>query len=172
VTVLTSHPTPIGRLRLVGERDEAGAVRLSGIFMEEHRPAPAVNPSWQEDPSAFSGAARQLDEYFDGSRTAFDLPLAPRGTPFQRLVWEELARIPFGTTVTYAELAARAGHAGAARAVGAAVARNPISIVVPCHRVVGADGTLTGYAGGIARKAYLLEHEATIAAASAAAIGR
>jgi methylated-DNA-[protein]-cysteine S-methyltransferase len=167
VIVLSSHPTPIGRLLLVGERDHAGGVRLSGIYMEAHRPPPAVDPSWTEDPGAFASAVRQLDEYFDGSRTTFDLPLAPSGTPFQRRVWDELARIPFGTTVSYGELAARAGHPGAARAVGAAVARNPISIVVPCHRVVGADGTLTGYAGGVARKAYLLAHEATSAAAAA-----
>jgi methylated-DNA-[protein]-cysteine S-methyltransferase len=126
-----------------------------------------VDPSRSEDPAAFASVVRQLDEYFAGARTAFDLPLAPRGTPFQRRVWEELARIPFGATVTYGELAARVGHPGAARAVGAAVARNPISIVVPCHRVVGADGTLTGYAGGVARKAYLLAHEVASAAAPA-----
>jgi methylated-DNA-[protein]-cysteine S-methyltransferase len=101
----------------------------------------------------------QLDEYFAGSRATFDLALAPAGTPFQQRVWAELARIPAGTTVTYGELARRAGRPGAARAVGAAVGRNPVSIVVPCHRVVGSDGALTGYAGGIARKAFLLALE-------------
>jgi methylated-DNA-[protein]-cysteine S-methyltransferase len=166
-TVFSSHPTPIGRLLLVGERDGTGGACLSGIYMEQHRPSPTVDPSRSEDPAAFASVVRQLDEYFAGARTAFDLPLAPRGTPFQRRVWEELARIPFGATVTYGELAARVGHPGAARAVGAAVARNPISIVVPCHRVVGADGTLTGYAGGVARKAYLLAHEVASAAAPA-----
>ena len=140
-------------------------MRLTGIYMEQHRHGPGVDPSWDEDAAAFGEVARQLDEYFDGSRTTFDLPLAPAGTPFQRRVWDELTRIPLGTTVTYGELAARAGHPGAARAVGAAVGRNPISIVVPCHRVVGADGTLTGYAGGVGRKAALLALEAAPAAA-------
>ena len=159
------HPTPIGLLLLVGERDAAGNTRLAGIYMERHRHGRGVDPSWAEDAAALEEVARQLDGYFDGSRTTFDLPLAPAGTPFQRRVWDELARIPWGTTVTYGELAARAGHPGAARAVGAAVGRNPISIVVPCHRVVGADGTLTGYAGGVARKAFLLALEGAVVAA-------
>ncbi len=157
--VHASHPSPIGALLLVGERDGAGGVRLSGIFMEEHRHGRAVDPSWVEDPAAFREVTCQLDEYFAGSRASFDLPLAPGGTPFQRRVWAELARIPAGTTVTYAEIARRAGRPGAARAVGAAVGRNPVSIVVPCHRVVGSDGALTGYAGGIERKAFLLALE-------------
>ena len=159
------HATPIGRLLLVGEQDDARGVRLSGIYMEQHRHGPAVDPSWAEDSLAFGDVARQLDEYFAGMRATFDLPLAPAGTPFQRRVWAELASIPQGKTVTYGELARRVGHPGAARAVGAAVARNPISIVVPCHRVVGSDGTLTGYAGGVARKAFLLalERAATVA---------
>jgi methylated-DNA-[protein]-cysteine S-methyltransferase len=162
VIVHATHPSPIGPLLLVGERDGAGRVRLSGIFMEEHRHGPAVDPSWVEDRAAFREVARQLDEYFAGSRTSFDLPLAPGGTPFQRRVWAELARIPAGTTVTYGEIARRAGRPGAARAVGAAVGRNPVSIVVPCHRVVGSDGALTGYAGGIERKAFLLALEGAV----------
>ena len=159
------HAAPIGRLLLVGEQDDARGVRLSGIYMEQHRHGPAVGSSWAEDSLAFGDVARQLDEYFAGMRATFDLPLAPAGTPFQRRVWAELASIPQGMTVTYGELARRVGHPGAARAVGAAVARNPISIVVPCHRVVGSDGTLTGYAGGVARKAFLLalERAATVA---------
>jgi methylated-DNA-[protein]-cysteine S-methyltransferase len=159
VIVHASHASPIGPLLLVGERDGSGGVRLSGIFMEEHRHGPAVDPSWVEDPAAFREVMGQLDEYFAGSRATFDLALAPAGTPFQQRVWAELARIPAGTTVTYGELARRAGRPGAARAVGAAVGRNPVSIVVPCHRVVGSDGALTGYAGGIARKAFLLALE-------------
>jgi len=159
VIVHAFHATPIGWLLLIGEPDGAGGTRLAGIYMEQHRHGPVVDPSWAEDAGAFGEVARQLDEYFDGSRTTFDLPLAPAGTPFQRRVWDELARIPRGTTVTYGELAARAGHPGAARAVGAAVGRNPISIVVPCQRVVCSDGTLTGYAGGLGRKAYLLALE-------------
>ncbi len=157
--VHASHSTPIGALLLVGERDGDGSLRLTGIYMQQHRHGPEVGPSQDEDATGFAEVARQLDEYFDGSRTAFDLPLAPAGTRFQLRVWEELARIPRGTVITYAELAARAGRPGAARAVGAAVGRNPISIVIPCHRVVGSDGTLTGYAGGVERKAFLLALE-------------
>ena len=166
------HPTPVGRLLLVGERDGAGGIRLAGIYMERHRHGPGVDPSRAEDADAFGEVARQLDEYFDGSRTTFDLRLAPAGTPFQRRVWDELARIPRGATVTYGELAARVGHPRAARAVGAAVGRNPISIVVPCHRVIGADGTLTGYAGGVGRKASLLALEGAPAAAAVRVLAR
>jgi methylated-DNA-[protein]-cysteine S-methyltransferase len=160
MTTYAFHPSPVGRLLLVGERDREGGSPLAGIYMEEHRHGPGVDTSWEEDATAFGEVKRQLDEYFAGTRTTFDLPLAPSGTPFQLRVWAALTRIPWGTTVTYGELAARAGHPGAARAVGAAVGRNPLSIVVPCHRVVGADGTLTGYAGGIDRKTTLLALEA------------
>ena len=111
------------------------------------------------DSPVFDALRAQLAEYFAGRRTAFDLPLAPRGTPFQRRVWAELERIPFGRTLTYRALATRLGSTGAARAVGAACGRNPLAIVVPCHRVVGAGGRLTGYAGGLAAKSFLLELE-------------
>jgi len=103
--------------------------------------------------------ARQLAEYFAGTRKAFDLPMAPRGTEFQKRVWSELVRVPYGETVSYAELAKRAGSPGAARAVGRANATNPIAIVVPCHRVIGADGSLTGYAYGVELKRGLLDLE-------------
>jgi methylated-DNA-[protein]-cysteine S-methyltransferase len=159
VIVHAFHPSPIGRLLLVGERDPEGGLRLTGVYLEGQRHGPGVGPSWVKDGSAFRDVELQLDEYFAGSRTVFNLPLAPAGTPFQRRVWNQLARIPWGTTVTYGQLAVRSGHPGAARAVGAAVGRNPISIVVPCHRVVGADGRLTGYAGGVDRKATLLALE-------------
>jgi methylated-DNA-[protein]-cysteine S-methyltransferase len=159
VIVHAFHATPLGRLLLVGELAAGGNLLLTGIFMEEHRRGPEVDPASVEDVRAFGDVTRQLDEYFAGSRRSFDLPLAPAGTAFQSRVWDALARIPWGTTVTYGELAVRAGRPGAARAVGAAVGRNPISIVVPCHRVVGADGTLTGYAGGVDRKAFLLALE-------------
>lgn len=106
-------------------------------------------------------AARALAEYFRGDPTAFDaLPLAPRGTPFQRMVWDELLRVPFGATLTYRELAARVGRPAAIRAAGRANATNPIPIVIPCHRVVGSDGSLTGYGGGMEAKRWLLELEA------------
>lgn len=109
--------------------------------------------------TADSPVARQLAEYFSGARKSFDLPAAPEGTEFQKRVWAELTRIPYGETISYAELAKRVGRPGAARAVGRANATNPIAIVVPCHRVIGADGTLTGYAYGVERKRALLDLE-------------
>lgn len=106
-------------------------------------------------------AATQLEEYFRGLRTTFDLPLDPPGTPFQRAAWEVLRTIPFGHTMTYGEQARKLGGANKARAVGAANGRNPLSIIIPCHRVIGADGSLTGFSAGVERKAWLLRHEAT-----------
>ena len=108
---------------------------------------------------ASDAAARQLSEYFAGDRTDFDLDLAPSGTDFQRKVWTALSQIPYGTTESYGQLALRIGQPTASRAVGLANGRNPIAIVVPCHRVIGSSGTLTGYAGGLERKRWLLEHE-------------
>lgn len=108
---------------------------------------------------ALPEVTQQLREYFDGERTVFDLPLNPVGTEFQRSVWSEMAAIPYGETLTYGDIAAALGRPSASRAVGTAVGRNPISIVVPCHRVVGSSGKLVGYAGGVDRKEYLLAHE-------------
>ena len=146
---------------------DEGAV--SGIYFEGGRHAPAVQAGWIEDANApeLAACARQLREYCAGRRRDFDLALAPRGTAFQRRVWEAIARIPFGATLSYGELAARAGAPGAARAAGAATGRNPLSIVVPCHRVVGSGGDLTGYAGGTERKRRLLELEGAREAALA-----
>jgi methylated-DNA-[protein]-cysteine S-methyltransferase len=159
MTVYTLHPSPIGDLLLVGEPVDGG-VALSGVYMEDHKRGPSIGKAWVRDDTAFSEVARELDEYFAGSRRTFDdLPIAPKGTPFQVAVWEQLRLIPCGGTTTYGELAQRVGRPGAARAVGAAVGRNPISIVVPCHRVVGSDGTLTGFAGGLDRKRTLLALE-------------
>ncbi|MFC6354510.1 methylated-DNA--[protein]-cysteine S-methyltransferase [Luethyella okanaganae] len=145
--------SPIGPLTLVGDDGV-----LAGLYMAEHlhRPDPSGFGQRTDD---FAAAVWQLDEYFTGGRRVFDIELAPRGTEFQRRVWSELARIPYGETCSYLELAERLGDVGAARAVGAANGRNPISIVVPCHRVIGSDGTLTGYAGGLARKRFLLDLE-------------
>ena len=112
-------------------------------------------------------AATQLGEYFTGRRTAFDLPLDPAGTPFQREAWTALAEIPFGETISYADQARRLGDVKRSRAVGSANGRNPIPVVVPCHRVVGSDGRLTGFAGGIETKAWLLDHELRIRAQQA-----
>ena len=152
-TVTRSVPTPVGDVLLVGDGETIHALYLGDHF----GPAGAV-----EDGDAFPEAVRQLEEFFAGKRTAFELPLAPAGTDFQRRVWEVLRQIPFGETMSYGEVAERAGCPGSARAVGAAVGRNPVAIVVPCHRVIGSDGSLTGYAGGLERKVSLLEHERAV----------
>jgi methylated-DNA-[protein]-cysteine S-methyltransferase len=138
---------------------------LTGIHFDDEKYAPAIPAEWREDPghAPLAECARQLADYFEGKRQCFDLPLAPEGTEFQQRVWREIARIPYGETLTYAELATRAGAPGAARAAGAATGRNPLTIVVPCHRVLGSDGSLTGYAGGIGRKTRLLEIEGALA---------
>jgi methylated-DNA-[protein]-cysteine S-methyltransferase len=148
--------SPIGRLLLTGN-DEA----LTGLYMLDTGGHPArVRADWIRRPGGLDGAAEQLAEYFDGSRTEFDLALAPSGSPFQLAVWAELARIPYGVTVSYGEVATAIGKSLlASRAVGLANGRNPISIIVPCHRVIGADGSLTGYGGGLERKEWLLRHE-------------
>ncbi|WP_242345497.1 methylated-DNA--[protein]-cysteine S-methyltransferase [Anaeromyxobacter terrae] len=145
--------SPVGRLRLVAESDA-----LVAVYMEDQG-APELAARDGRGDALLERARRQLAEWFAGERTSFDLPLRPRGTPFQLEVWRALAEIPFGETRTYGEIAARLGRPTAARAVGAANGRNPVSIVVPCHRVIGADGALTGYAGGVERKRWLLEHE-------------
>jgi methylated-DNA-[protein]-cysteine S-methyltransferase len=162
MTFFSTLSTPIGRLLLVA-RGEA----LAGIYMEDHAGAPLHDAAWVQDEARLRGVRAQLTQYFDGARTSFDVPLAPVGTPFQRRVWNALVAIPFGETITYGELAHRVGSPGAARAVGRANATNPLSIIVPCHRVIGADGSLTGYAGGEERKRWLLEHESVIAARGA-----
>ena len=148
--------------------DDAGA--LTGLYFVQARHAPAIDAGWRRcdaGEAPFADCARQLDEFFAGRRRAFDLRLAPRGTEFQRRVWREIARIPFGETISYATLAQRAGAPGAARAAGAATGRNPLSVIVPCHRVLGGRGALTGYAGGLDRKARLLALEGALPAVAA-----
>jgi methylated-DNA-[protein]-cysteine S-methyltransferase len=147
--------SPIGPLTLVGEDDT-----LAGLYFPGHWTRPDSS-AWgaPAGATAFAAVARQLGEYFAGRRTGFALPLRLDGTPFQREVWARLAEIPHGTTTTYRELAIALGRPGHARAVGAAVRTNPISVIVPCHRVLGSSGALTGYAGGLERKAVLLAHE-------------
>ena len=134
---------------------------LTGLFLVSHKGGPEVAPDWVCDDQAapFPEAARQLAAYFAGRLTDFDLPLSASGTVFQQRVWEELRRVPHGETVSYGELARRIGQPTACRAVGLANGRNPISIIVPCHRVVGANGKLVGYAGGMPRKEALLALE-------------
>ncbi len=156
----TEVPSPIGPLSLRGS--ERG---LTGLYMLQHRHGPpeGERARWQRDDARFADARLQLDEYFAGSRTGFDLPLdldGIGGTVFQRRVWTALSEIAYGETVSYGELARRIGQAAAVRAVGLANGRNPVSIIVPCHRVVGANGTLTGYGGGMDRKRMLLGLEA------------
>jgi len=145
-------PSPVGELLLTAEDDA-----LTGLFLAAEQRAP--EPESVEGGPFLDDVRDQLAGYFDGSRRAFDLALAPPGTDWQRRVWGELEGIPFGATITYAELARRAGNPTAIRAAGAANGRNPISIVIPCHRVVGTDGRLTGYSGGLDAKRWLLDHE-------------
>ena len=150
----TLVPSPLDELLLVG-----GEQGLAGVYTTGHRRGPLVRDGWRRDPALFVEARRQLESYFALELGDFDLTLVPRGTPWQLRVWEALREIPYGATATYREIAARLGADGAARAVGHANARNPLSVVVPCHRVVGANGTLAGYGGGVARKRWLLDHE-------------
>jgi methylated-DNA-[protein]-cysteine S-methyltransferase len=149
--------SPVGPLTLVGEGDE-----LVGVYFANASVAAARPSGWVRDDGRLRPAAAQLGEYFAGRRTRFDLPLAPRGTAFQRAVWTALLEIPFGATASYGELARAIGKPAACRAVGAANGRNPLSIVIPCHRVIGADGSMTGYGGEIARKRTLLDLEARV----------
>jgi methylated-DNA-[protein]-cysteine S-methyltransferase len=146
--------SPIGELVLTGD-----GRALTGLFMENQRHGAGTTTDWQRDDALFADARQQLAAYFAGERQTFDLPLAPTGTAFQRRVWQALRDIPFGKTESYGALARRIDSPKASRAVGLANGRNPISIIVPCHRVIGADGSLTGYGGGIERKRWLLTHE-------------
>jgi len=157
----TTIDSPIGRLLLTSNGEA-----LTGLYMDvpardAERHVERAVAGGREDPSAepLASAVRQLAEYFAGSRRAFDLPLALQGTPFQQRVWQALTEIPYGETWSYGQLAKRIGNPKASRAVGLANGSNPISILVPCHRVIGADGSLTGYGGGMERKQWLLEHE-------------
>ena len=134
---------------------------LAGVFFDRQKHHPEKKADWRKNPDhrLLRQAKRELAEYFAGKRTRFEVALAPDGTPFQRSVWKAISTVRFGDTISYGELARRAGHPGSARAAGAATGRNPISIIVPCHRIMGANGSLTGYAGGLARKRALLALE-------------
>jgi len=145
--------SPLGSMVLAADGDA-----LVGAWFEGQRHVPRIDASWRRRPESpvLRRAAIELAEYFAGNRMRFDLPLAPAGTPFQHAVWSAIATVPIGRTITYAELAVRAGRPSSVRAAGAATGRNPLSILIPCHRIVGADGALTGYAGGLDRKRALL----------------
>jgi methylated-DNA-[protein]-cysteine S-methyltransferase len=167
-TVAATYTSPVGRLVLIAS--DAG---LRAVLWDGDDPARAglgTAPLHETDhPSpVLAETRRQLDAYFAGARTSFDLPLDLQGTPFQQEAWRALAEIPFGETRSYARQAARLGRPKAFRAVGAANGRNPLSIVLPCHRVIGSDGSLTGFAGGIETKRWLLEHERAVVAARSA----
>jgi len=152
--VHTDVQSPVGRLTLVGED---GA--LVGLYMEQHRRRPGVAWFGDDVDTGFEDVTAQLEEYFAGTRIGFDVAVHPHGTAFEQRVWQAVTRIPYGRTRSYGDLARELGDPGLAQAVGAANARNPVCIVVPCHRVVGSDGSLTGYAGGLHRKRFLLDLE-------------
>lgn len=151
----TSVESPVGELLLVGD-----GRALRGLHMQEGREAAVVGSGWCRSAEPFGKVRAQFEEYFAGRRSGFDLPLDVRGTAFQRSVWDALGGIPYGETLAYGELARRLGRPSAARAVGLANACNPISVIVPCHRLIGADGSLVGYGGGVERKQFLLLLEA------------
>lgn len=154
----TTMDSPLGPLRLLAN-DEG----LCGIYYQEHKNAPELDCRANSEHSILKEAQQQLSEYFSGRRQEFSLPLALEGTPFMLSVWNALAGIPYGTTLTYGQLAQNIGSPKAFRAVGRTNGLNPVSIVLPCHRVVGSNGKLTGYAGGLANKEWLLDHERRIA---------
>lgn len=149
--------TPLGPLRVAGT-----AQGLTEVGFIEGELPPVRVPDGQEERSLLADAKQQLQEYFEGRRRHFALPVAPRGTAFQQRVWEELQKVPWGTTTTYGDIAQRIGQPTAVRAVGSANGRNPVAIVIPCHRVIGSDGSLTGYAGGLATKRRLLQLEGAL----------
>jgi methylated-DNA-[protein]-cysteine S-methyltransferase len=149
----TLETSKLGELLLVAEDN-----KLAGIYYPDHKHPPKRQKDWVHDPKhpVLLQAGKELEEYLAGHRTTFSVPLGAIGTEFQQKIWKQIARIPFGKTITYSELARRAGSPQAIRAAGAATGRNPISIIVPCHRIVGKDGALTGYAGNLDRKKHLL----------------
>ncbi len=153
------YDSPQGQMLLV-----AGDEGLSGVYFDGQKYHPRVASQWRRDAghAPLRQARRELAEYFGGERKRFDTPLAAEGTVFQRSVWKAIASVGFGETITYGELARRAGCPGSARAAGAATGRNPIGIIVPCHRILGSNGSLTGYAGGLDRKRALLALESGI----------
>lgn len=155
-TYYTRIESPIESLLLSSDGES-----LTSLSMVTQRHGPFFSETWKRDDNAkpFGEARKQLAAYFAGELAEFDLPLNMIGTEFQKTVWRELLNIPFGVTISYGELASRVGNPSASRAVGAANGRNPISIIVPCHRVIGSNGKLTGYGGGMERKEWLLAHE-------------
>ena len=155
LVIYTTVDSPLGELLLLGEGDV-----LHGLHMQAGRHPLAIRPNWQRDDDAFPDVRQQLAEYFAGERTDFDIAMHLEGTAFQRTVWHALTEIPYGETISYGELARRIERPDRARAVGTANGQNPIAVIVPCHRVIGADGKLVGYGGGLDNKRLLLDLEA------------
>lgn len=153
--------TPIGDLLIAGIDD-----RLTLIGFPDGPRAETPDAEWERDDTAFADAAQQLNDYFDGHRTTFDLPLTLNGTVFQKSVWRALMNVPFGTTTTYGTLAIQIGKPSASRAVGAANGANPLPIIVPCHRLVGSNGSLIKFGGGLERKQFLIDHEQSVVKAA------
>lgn len=154
----TTIDSPIGELLLGGDGESLQRLDIRG----GRRPI-AIGSSWERCDEPFGPVADQLEQYFSGARRSFDVPLSLSGNPFERRVWEALREIPYGETVSYGDIARWIGAPGAPRAVGLANGRNPIALIVPCHRVIGADGSLTGYGGGLERKRFLLDLETGVA---------
>ncbi|HTJ70058.1 MAG TPA: methylated-DNA--[protein]-cysteine S-methyltransferase [Actinospica sp.] len=171
-TIYTITSSPVGDYLLTGVRNASapGGVTLTGVTLQvesedRNKPVAKIDPEWEYAPEAFAHAAAQLQAYFSGELTDFDLELEPRGTSFQRRVWDELRKIPYGSTTTYGKITAAIGlDRSAARAVGGAVGSNPLGIIIPCHRVLGANGSLTGYADGLSTKESLLVLEGILPA--------
>jgi methylated-DNA-[protein]-cysteine S-methyltransferase len=157
-TFFTTVSSPVGRLTLVGAGDA-----VVGLYFDDDPHATSARAAAVRDDRRLRAATAQLAEYFAGERQSFDLPLAPAGTAFQRQVWNALRRIPFGATATYGDIARAVGKPAASRAIGGANHKNPIAIIIPCHRVIGADGSMTGYGGGLPRKRRLLALESRVA---------
>jgi methylated-DNA-[protein]-cysteine S-methyltransferase len=155
--IFTTLDSPIGELLLAGD---GGA--LHHLSMQHGRRRLTINPTWQRDDNAFAEVSDQLTAYFNGERQSFDVELSLDGNPFEKRVWDELLTIPYGETASYGQIAKRVGAPDAARAVGLANGRNPVAVIVPCHRVIGADGSLTGYGGGLERKRLLLDLESGV----------
>lgn len=166
--VMAHIASPVGELTMVASADALKVLTWGGGIEKSRRVATLVDSAAVLDPAEhpiLAQCVQQLDEYFAGTRVTFDLPLVAEGTDFQRAAWNVLTTIPYGQTLSYAQQAAQAGSPAATRAVGSANGRNPIAIVIPCHRVIGADGSLTGFGGGIDTKRWLLEHEQSVVAA-------
>lgn len=163
-------PSPVGELLLVA--NDRALIGVSFASNKRGRPRGAIPARWQRDDAALAEARQQLDEYFAGERIDFDLVLEPTGSPFQQRVWSLLREIPYGETTSYGQVARRANQPNAARAVGLANGSNPIPVIVPCHRVIGADGSLTGFGGGLDRKRWLLAHEQRVLDARAPQLRR